>query len=136
MKKIALEIVSPERLVLKEDVDFIALPAYEGEMGVLPGHTPILAQLSIGQMRYKKGDQTETLSLSGGFAEIHPDKVEVFAETAEMAKEIDSERARLALERAKTQITKAATPQDLVAAQAALRRALLRLRVSGGLRRK
>lgn len=136
MKKIILEIVSPERHVLTEEVDFIALPAYEGECGILPGHAHMLVQLNVGEMRYKKGDHTEFLSLSGGFAEVHPDKVEVFAETAEMSKEIDSERARLALERAKKELSLSATPQDLAIAQAALRRALIRLKVSEGLRKK
>ncbi len=135
-KKITLEVVSPERHVLTEEVDFVALPAYEGECGILPGHTHMLVQLTVGEMRYKKEDHTEILALSGGFAEIHPDKVEVFAETAEISKEIDSERARLSLERAKQELTKSATPHDLAIAQAALRRALIRLRVAEGLRKK
>lgn len=135
-KKITLEIVSPERHVLTEEVDFVSLPAYDGECGILPGHTHMLVQLNVGEMRYKKGNQTEILSLSGGFAEVHPNKVEVFAETAEMTKEIDTERARLALERAKKEVTLSANPQDLAIAQAALRRALIRLKVSEGIRRK
>ena len=134
--KIALEIVSPERHVLKEEVDFVVLPAYEGERGVLPGHTHLLVQLKVGELRYKKENRTEILSLSGGFAEVHPNRVEVFAETAEMSAEIDSERARLALERAKKDLTKSASPQDLAMAEAALRRALIRLKVSEGLRKK
>lgn len=135
-RTITLEVVSPERLVFKEEVDFVALPAWEGECGILPGHTHMLVQLNVGEMRYKKEDQTEILSLSGGFAEVHPHKVEVFAETAEMSNEIDEERARQALEKAKVSLSKASTPQDLATVQAALRRALLRLKISERLRKK
>lgn len=136
VKKIALEIVSPERLVLRDTVDFVVLPAYEGEYGILPGHTHFLAQLSAGELRIVKDNETDFFSVSGGFAEVHPDKVAVFAESAEMAKEIDVERARLSAEKAKQELTKAVTPQDLANAQAALRRALLRLRVSEQISRR
>lgn len=135
-KKIDLEIISPERLVLKDEVDFVVLPAYRGQMGVLPGHAPLLAQLVEGELKIKKDDNTEIMAVSGGFVEVHPHSVKVFAETAEMEKEINTERARLAAERARQEITKAASPEDLAKAQAALRRALLRLRVSEGLSRR
>lgn len=131
-KTITLEIVTPEKSALKDEIDFLVLPAYEGEMGILPGHTHLLTQLSAGELRMKKGDMVQFFAISGGFAEVHPNRVAVFAETAEMAEEIDVERARIAAEKAKGMISKAATSQDLAAAQAALRRALLRLRVSEG----
>lgn len=134
-KKISLEIITPEKLALKEDADFIVLPAYEGEMGILPGHTHLLTQLAAGELRVKQEGALRFFAVSGGFVEVHPDKVQVFAETAELAEEIDAERARLAAQKAKTQLTQAATQQDLAAAQAALRRALIRLRVSEGLSR-
>lgn len=132
---ISLEIITPEAFALKDEVDFVVLPAFEGEMGILPGHAPLLAQLVAGELRIKKGSETQLFSISGGFAEVHPNKVEVFAETAEMPEEIDRQRARLAAEKAKSALLKVATPQDLARAQAALRRALIRLRVSEGFSR-
>src|SRR5258708_3905082 len=102
MAKIALEVITPEKLALKDDVDFVVLPAYEGECGILPGHTHFLAQLVPGSLRIKKGDDVQHFAISGGFGEVHPDRVSVFAETAEMATDIDAERARLAMDRAKS----------------------------------
>jgi len=128
--KISLEIVSPEKPVLKDDVDFIVIPASDGEIGILPGHTHLLAELAVGEMRITKGGEVQLFAVSGGFAEVHPDRVSVFAETAEMAKEIDAERARLAAEKAKQALSRAVNSQDLENAQAALRRALMRLHVS------
>lgn len=137
LKKIALEVISPERLVLQEEVDFIALPAYEGECGILPGHAPMLVQLKEGEARFSKENEQEILAISGGFAEVHPYKVEIFAETAEMSKEIDVERARIAAERAKKELEKETlSPKELANAEASLRRALIRLRVSEGLSRR
>lgn len=135
-KKIEIEVVTPERLAFKDDVNFIVLPGLEGEIGILPGHAPLLAQLSTGELRITKGAETEHFAVSGGFAEVRSGRAKVFAETAEIGKEISVERARLALERAKKEISAAATPQDLELAQAALRRALLRLHVSEGLSRR
>ncbi len=136
MKTISLEIITPERSVLKETVDSVVLPAFNGEYGILPGHTHFLAQLTAGELRIRKGGEVEYFAVSGGFAEVHPDRVEVFAETAEMSKEIDSERARLALERAKAGLAKAVSQEEVEKAQASLRRALIRLRVSEGLSRR
>lgn len=135
-ERIALEVITPERSVLKDEVDSVVLPAWDGEYGILPGHTHFLAQLVPGELRMRKGNETEYFAVSGGFAEVHPNRVEVFAETAEMSKEIDSERARLALERAKAGVSKALTQEELDKAQASLRRALIRLRVSEGLSRR
>lgn len=135
-KKIALEVITPERSVLKDEVDSVVIPAHDGEYGILPGHTHFLAQLLPGELRIKKDGLTEYFAVSGGFAEVHPDRVQVFAETAEMAKEIDSERARLALEKAKATLSRAISQEELDKAQAALRRALMRLRVAEGLSRR
>ena len=136
MAKIAVNIVTPERELLNEEADFIALPGSEGEFGVLPGHTHLLAQLAPGEIRIRNGENTEFFAISGGFAEVHPARAHVFAETAEMAKEIDVERARLAAERAKKELTHAATAEEMAQAQAALRRALIRLHVSEGLSKR
>lgn len=131
-----LELVTPERLVFTEQADFVVLPGLEGEIGVLPGHAPLLTQLTIGKLRIKRGENTELFAVSGGFAEVLRNRVRVFAETAEMQGEIDAERARLAAERAHKDIRQAASLVDLEQAQAALRRALLRLRISEELSRR
>lgn len=135
-KLLEVEVITPERLAFKDQASFVVLPGFEGEIGVLPGHAPLLAQLSLGALRITKDGETVPFAVSGGFAEVRDNQVKVFAETAEMEKEIEPERARLALERAKKEIVAAANPQDLELAQAALRRALLRLRISEGLSRR
>ena len=131
-----LEVVTPERLAFTEQADFIVLPGLEGEIGVLSGHAPFLTQLTAGELRVKRGANTELFAISGGFAEVLRNRVCVFAETAEMQGEINAERARLAAERARQDIHQAVNPIDLEQAQAALRRALLRLRISEGLSRR
>ena len=131
-----LEVVTPERLAFSEQADFVALPGAEGEIGVLPGHAPLLTQLAAGELRIVRAEGTEVLAISGGFGEVLRNRVRVFAETAEMQGEIDAERARLAAERARHEMKKAASPADIEAAQAALRRALLRLRISEMLSRR
>lgn len=93
-EKIRLEIVTPERRVLARDVDEVILPGAEGSFGVLPGHHPMLAGLAPGVAISKADGQTEIMAISGGFAEVGPDRVSVLAETCEKASEIDPERAR------------------------------------------
>ena len=87
--KIHLVVVTRERKIVEVDVDEVILPGYEGELGVLPGHTPLLAILRIGQMRYRTGGTVERLVISWGFAEVLPDRVIVMAETARLPSEID-----------------------------------------------
>jgi len=136
-KKIALEIISPERLVLQETVDYVVLPAVLGPCAILPGHADFLTQLSIGEMRVVKDGQAQELALSGGFAQVENGIVKVFAETAELSKEIDAERARLAAQRAKEKLLqKDLKPIDIDVIEAELNRALLRLRVVGKIRKK
>jgi F-type H+-transporting ATPase subunit epsilon len=98
--KIKLELVTPERLLVSEEVDEIIAPGYEGEFGVLPGHTQYLAILSIGVLRYHMGDDVRRVAVGGGFAEVSPDRVVVLADVGEKAEEIDVDRARQAHERA------------------------------------
>ena len=135
-KTLDLEVITPERLAYKDQVNFVVLPGQEGEAGILPGHAPYLTQLAVGELRIHKGSETHFFAVSGGFAEVLAGRVKVFAETAEMEKEISVERARLAAERAKKEMVSATTSKDIELAQAALRRALLRLRVSEGLSRR
>ncbi len=133
---IELEVITPERLAFAELADFVSLPAIDGEVGILPGHAPLLVQLATGELRIRCGERTEHFAVSGGFAEVLKNRVHVFAETAEMQGEISAERARQAAERARKDIQKAAGPADLEQAQASLRRALLRLRIAEGLSRR
>lgn len=87
--KIRLTIVTRERKIIETDVDEVVLPGYEGELGILPGHTPLLAILRIGVMRYRSGATVERLVITWGFAEVLPDRVIVMAETARLPQEID-----------------------------------------------
>lgn len=92
--KIHLEIVTPYRRVVERDVDEVILPGSEGMFGVLPGHAPMLAGLQAGVATCRAGGATETLALSGGFAEVTGERVTVMAETCELASEIDVDRAK------------------------------------------
>jgi F-type H+-transporting ATPase subunit epsilon len=125
---IRLELVTPERLLLSEDVDEVVAPGYEGEFGVLPEHTQYLAILNIGVLRYRKGSEYRRIALGGGFAEVTPERVVVMAETAERAEEIDIERARRARERAEAALKELSLDDETYAkAYAALQRAMVRM---------
>ena len=130
---IRLELVTPERLVLSEDVDEVVAPGYEGEFGVLPGHTQFLVILNIGVMWYRKGSVIQKLALGGGFAEVNHDRVVVMADTAERSDEIDLERAQRARDRAEARLKELSMDDDTYAkAHAALQRALVRMAAGGG----
>lgn len=129
-KALTLSIITPEKPVLEKRVEFIAFPAYNGECGVLPGHARFLAELVAGIVRIQAQGETQTLAISGGYAEVHPDRVDLFCETAEVSDDINEERARLAKESALHQISKAQNSEDLAKAEAALKRAIIRLKVS------
>ncbi|MBI3297551.1 MAG: F0F1 ATP synthase subunit epsilon [Elusimicrobia bacterium] len=130
-KTLTLELVTPEKVALTASADFVVLPAFEGEMGVLPGHEAFLVQLKAGEVRVRSGADLKSFAVSGGFAEVNHDKVSIFAETAEMATEIDAERARQALERAKAEAQQAqGDALTLAQAEASLRRAQVRVRIA------
>ena len=130
---IRLELVTPERLLLSEEVDEVVAPGYEGEFGVLPEHTQYLAILNIGVLRYRKGSESRRIALGGGFAEVTPERVVVMADTAERAEEIDVERARRARERAEAALKELSLDDETYAkAYAELRRALVRMAAGGG----
>lgn len=136
-KTLSVELVTPEKVVLQGRADFVVLPAWEGEMGVLPGHEPFLVQLKHGEVRVTEGRELRRLAVTGGFAEVGHDKVVLFAETAEMAEQIDAERERQALEKAKAErAQKDIDPLTLAAAEAAIRRAQVRLMVAQRGRRR
>lgn len=126
---IRLELVTPERLVLSEEVEEVVAPGHEGEFGVLPEHTQFLALLQIGVLRYRRGGEVRKVAVGGGFAEVTADRVIVLAEVAEKAEEIDVERAKRARERAEAEMARALSLDDASYrnTQAALQRALARL---------
>ncbi|MBP2682561.1 MAG: atpC [Deltaproteobacteria bacterium] len=129
---ILLELVTPERLVLSEEVDEAVLPGFEGEFGVLPGHTQFLAILNIGILRYRKGSETRKIALGGGYAEVTPERVVVMADTAEHADEIDVERAQRARDRAEAALKELSLDDEAYAkVYAELQRALVRMAAGG-----
>ena len=131
-KQLLLEVVTPDRLVLSTEAEVVVCPGAEGQFGVLPGHIPFLSALEIGEMYYKAGGKTEYLAVSGGFAEVTGEKVTIVAESAEVGREIDVERAKRALERAEKRIAAGKTAEiDWARAEAALRRSMMRMKVAG-----
>jgi F-type H+-transporting ATPase subunit epsilon len=102
--KIQLEVVTPERRVLGEPVDMVTVPGLNGELGVLPGHTPLISQLKTGVLSYLQDGRTTQLLVSGGFVEVRDDHVSVLAEIAERPEEIDVAAARVARERLEKQL--------------------------------
>jgi F-type H+-transporting ATPase subunit epsilon len=128
---IRLEIVTPERLVYSDDVDAVAVPGVEGELGVLPHHAPLITTIGLGELRIRRGGVEDHFAIIGGFLQVRPDKVVVMAETADMASEIDLERAQQARREAERAIeTGYHEGADLAAARASLQQALLRIRVA------
>jgi len=131
-KELLLEVVTPDRLVLSAQAEVVVCPGVEGQFGVLPGHIAFLSALDIGEMYYKAGGKTEYLAVSGGFAEVTGEKVTIVAESAEMGREIDVERAKRAQERAEKRIAAGKTAEiDWARAEAAMRRSLMRMKVAG-----
>jgi F-type H+-transporting ATPase subunit epsilon len=125
-----LEIVTPEKLVVKEAVDEAQIPGLDGYLGILPGHAPLITELGVGVITYRAGGTTKTLSVAWGFAEVLQDKVTILAETVERPDEIDVARAQQAKERAE-QLLKSNDPElDYDRAQDDLRRAETRLKVA------
>jgi len=132
-----LEIVTPERQVFSEEVDSVVCPGIEGELGVLPHHAPLLTTLSVGELRIRRGGEEEFFAIAGGFLQVRPDKVVVMAETADLASEIDVEKAQEARREAEKALSEGfEEPADLARARASLQRALLRIRVSERRRRE
>jgi F-type H+-transporting ATPase subunit epsilon len=131
---IKLDIVTAEKIVFSDDVDIIIAPGKEGELGILPHHSPLMTTLSPGELIARKSGEEYCLAISGGFLEVRPDRVIVLADSAERAEEIDIARAEDAKKRAKEKLTASASEIETAQAEAALRRALARIEV--GERRK
>ena len=126
---IKLEIVTAERLVYSDTVDMIIAPGIEGELGILPHHTPLMTLLKPGELRVKKGDEEADLAVTGGFLEVRPDRVIVLADAAERAEEIDEARAAAAKKRAQERLAQQLSETDKARVEAALARALVRLEI-------
>ena len=137
MPDIRLDVVTAERMVYSDSVDMVVAPGFEGQLGILPHHTPLMTALLPGELRIKKGGEEVSLVISGGFLEVRPDKVVVLADTAERADEIDVERAEAARKRAQERLSQQSElGVDGAQAEASLRRSLARLRVAEMARRR
>lgn len=133
MPTIKVHIVTPDGTVFEGDRDMVSVRAQSGELGILPGHIPLVAPLSIDAVRLKKGTETELVAVSGGFIEVRPDKVTILAEAAELPSDIDVDRATAAMKRAEERLARAQQENiDKKRAQLALQRALNRLKVAKG----
>jgi len=137
--KLTLEIVTPDRALIAEEVDEVVLPGAEGYFGVLPGHTPLLSSLKVGVLWFRQGQEKYYLAIAFGFVEVLPDRVTVLADIGERAQEIDVQRAERAKQRAEQRLTQAqAQPQphmtavdlDIERARIALLKSLTRLQVA------
>ncbi len=129
-----LDVVTPERLIVSDEVTELVAPGSEGYFGVLPGHVPFITTLKIGELTYWKGREERHLAVSWGYAEVQGDKVIVLAETVERAEEIDLARAERARERAERRIHDWGTGDetiDFARAQSSLQRAIVRIDVAG-----
>ena len=124
-----LQIVTPDRAIVKEQVDEVEIPGVDGYFGVLPGHTPLLAALSVGELWYRKGQEKTYLAIAYGFAEVLPDRVTILAQLAERAEEIEIERAEAARARASKRLEDR-SDVDYARARAALMKSMTRLQVS------
>jgi F-type H+-transporting ATPase subunit epsilon len=126
-----LEIVTPEKKVVDTAAVEVQIPGKNGYLGVLPGHAPLITELSVGEISYRADSEQHTLAIAWGFAEVLPDKVTILAETAERPSEIDVERARKAKERAEQRLSSGDTNVDVERSLNALRKAETRLEVAG-----
>jgi F-type H+-transporting ATPase subunit epsilon len=125
-----LQIVTPDRLLVREDCDQVQVPGKSGELGILPGHAPLITELMIGEISYRVGTTTQYLAVAWGFAEVLPEKVTILADAAERAEDIDVKRAQEAKARAEEALRRAAADLDYDATLLALRRAEVRLAVA------
>ena len=127
---LTLEIVTPDELLLHETVDEVEIPGADGYFGVLPGHTPLLATLQVGELWYRKGSERQFLSIAFGFAEVLPDRVTILAQIGEKAETIDIDRAETEKKRAQDALATAKTEFDLEMARISMLKALIRLQVA------
>ena len=132
MAKLFLEVVTPENALVSQEVDMVTAPGTEGEFGVLPGHVLFLSGIVPGELRYTAGSERESLFVTTGFAEVSNDRVSVLVDAAERTTDIDIARAQQAIERARERLAQERGREDVDfrRAEAALQRALLRLKLA------
>ena len=128
--KLTLEIVTPDRSVVTEQVDEVQLPGSQGYIGVLPGHTPLLATLQVGELWYRIGQEKYYLAIAFGFVEVRPDRVTVLAQIAERPQDIDVARAQEAKRRAEERVARPDKEMDFERARVAMMKSLVRLQVA------
>jgi F-type H+-transporting ATPase subunit epsilon len=128
--QLELRIVTPDKLIVREQVDEVEIPGAEGYFGVLPGHTPLLAALTVGELWYRKGAEKTYVAIAFGFAEVLPESVTILAQLAERAEDIDVARAEAARKRAEERLAARPSELDYERARVALQKALSRLQVS------
>ena len=128
--KLTLEIVTPDQLLVRDEVDEVQVPAAEGYMGILPGHTPLLAMLKVGELWYRKGTEKFHLVIAFGFVEVLPERVTILAQVAERPEDIDRDRAERARRRAEERLAKPTLEVDFERARIALMKSMIRLQVA------
>lgn len=131
MGKLHLEVVTPAKVMVSAEVDMVVAPGTLGEFGVLPGHVHFLSGIVPGELRYASGSEKASFSVSTGFAEVSNDRVSILVDAAESSVEIDPDRARRALERARDRLAKDRKTEgvDVARAESALRRSIARLKI-------
>ena len=129
-----LELVTPDRAIAREMVDEVQIPGSEGYLGILPGHTPLLTTLQVGELWFRQGDEKYYVLVAFGFAEILPDRVTILAQIAERAEDIDVSRAREAERRSRQRLESAAANMDSERARISLMKSLIRLQVAAKIR--
>jgi F-type H+-transporting ATPase subunit epsilon len=137
MATIHLDIVTLERVVVSEEVDYVSAPGIDGVLGILPRHEPLLTALAFGELRYKKGSEEFSFAIGGGFMEVRPDKIVVLADSADHAEEINQQAAEDARRRAQELLAqKPESEADAARIEKSLRRAELQLKVARKERRR
>jgi len=130
MKTLIVSVVTPDGPVLEEEYEMVSCKAEDGELGILPGHIPLVAPLDISAVRLKRGNDTDLLAVNGGFIEVRPEKVTILAQSAESPSEIDLERAERARERAEKRLQSQQDDIDFKRAELSLKRAMNRIRIA------
>ncbi|KGX87287.1 F0F1 ATP synthase subunit epsilon [Pontibacillus marinus] len=129
MKTLTVSVVTPDGPVIENNYDMVSCKTESGELGILPGHIPLVAPLTISGVRLKSENSADIIAVNGGFVEVRPEKVTILAQSAELPSDIDIERAQKAKERAERRVNSGASDIDLMRAELALQRAINRIDV-------
>lgn len=128
--KLSLDIVTPDRALIREEVDEVVVPGSDGYLGILPGHAPLLATLKVGELWYRVGQEKHYLAIAFGFVEVLPEQVTILAQIAERAQDIDVSRAEAARKRAEERLARPVPEMDFERARIAMMKSLIRLQVA------